>query len=210
MSSICLMRGSHGPIDSSAMPWRSSKNGSVWRKRLHLDSDLYKPVRRARIMEIGRLLRRAQRSDQHRMRSRYNLYPEICKSAADVAYIQYIQSTVHEGLARLVSNAFGADTRPDDSLLTGTVDTWASLAGLLVRHGFKVSRWSTSGHPLVADIYQQWDNYIGSHQRESWASLRDTNQSRQCTGYFLSRCILADAQSYEVSTDAATSWRRDD
>lgn len=39
----------------------------------------------------------------------------------------------------MLSNCFGADKPPEESLLVKVVDTWALVAGFLVQNGLKVS-----------------------------------------------------------------------
>ncbi|KAI9824569.1 MAG: hypothetical protein M1832_001658 [Thelocarpon impressellum] len=98
---------------------------------------------------------------------------------------EHFMSVAHEGLARLVSNAFGADARPDDSLLIEITDTWIAVAALLVQQGMK-----------------HWDNFLGTHSRDSWTSLRETEQARQYSVYFLARVLQNDRQSYEQQKPA--------
>lgn len=38
----------------------------------------------------------------------------------------------------MLSNCFGADKQPEESLLVKVVDTWALVAGFLVQNGLKV------------------------------------------------------------------------
>lgn len=39
----------------------------------------------------------------------------------------------------MLSNCFGADKQPEESLLVKVVDTWALVAGFLVQNGLKVN-----------------------------------------------------------------------
>ena len=111
----------------------------------------------------------------------WSAFEEAVATGPDRATIEHVHSTVHEALARLLSNAFGSDVRPQDAMLVDMVDTWVSVAGLLVRQCIK-----------------QWDNYVGSHSRYSWSSLRKTDQTRQYSGYFQSRLIEEDPECYKV------------
>lgn len=38
----------------------------------------------------------------------------------------------------MLSNCFGADKQPEESLLVKVVDTWVLVAGFLVQNGLKV------------------------------------------------------------------------
>lgn len=90
-------------------------------------------------------------------------------------------SMVHDCLAKLMSNAFGADAQPETLLMTDLVDTWVQVARLMVQKGLR-----------------QWHHYLDPHQRESWSSLRSTTQTRQYTTYFLWQFIVVDPQGYQV------------
>lgn len=79
-----------------------------------------------------------------------------------------LQDIVHEPLRHLLSNCFGADTIPKDTLLSKLIDVWAEVARCLVRHGKK-----------------SWSDYVGQFGHDSWLSLRDTEQTRKFTAYFL-------------------------
>ncbi|KAH0543923.1 hypothetical protein FGG08_001824 [Glutinoglossum americanum] len=96
--------------------------------------------------------------------------------------VKYLRDTVYDSLLRLVSNCYGADVAPDDALLLKVTDTWVSVAQSLVKGGLK-----------------QWNNFIGSYSRESWSSLRSTEQTRKFTTYFMSKVIESDAASYKTN-----------
>lgn len=77
---------------------------------------------------------------------------------------------VHAHTADFVSSVFGAEGMPDDALLAKVIDVWVDLAGFAVSQGQK-----------------DWQNYISSYSSEAWSQLRDTEQRRKYTPYFLAR-----------------------
>ncbi|KAL3449715.1 Mus7/MMS22 family-domain-containing protein [Aspergillus insuetus] len=91
--------------------------------------------------------------------------------------IEYVEKVFHPAVSRLVSNCFGEDRCPDDVILMGVVDCWASIAHVLVRHGLR-----------------SWDSYISPYGSESWIALRRTIQTRKFTPQFLAKCIEKDGQ----------------
>ena len=94
---------------------------------------------------------------------------------------EQLEKVVSEGLARLLSNAFGADDPPEDSVLQETVDTWALACQLLADASLK-----------------QWDDFIGEYSRHSWTTLRNTEQTRKYTAYFMAKVVDADAANYQT------------
>ncbi|KAI9760001.1 MAG: hypothetical protein M4579_001938 [Chaenotheca gracillima] len=90
----------------------------------------------------------------------------------------YFHHTVHEGLLRLMSNAFGADHVADESTLSKMVDVWVRSALLSTKYSEKT-----------------WGHYLESYQPESWTSLRNTEQKRTYTPYFLSKVLELDHTS---------------
>ncbi|KAG0638706.1 Mus7/MMS22 family-domain-containing protein [Tuber brumale] len=97
--------------------------------------------------------------------------------------------TVYEALHRMLSNCFGSDIQPEDSLLIKTVDTWALVVGFLVRHGLK-----------------NWDAYLDQYNPESWSSLRDTEQTRKFTAYFIPKVIQSGPEVYESNKTTFISF----
>ena len=94
---------------------------------------------------------------------------------------EQLEKVVSEGLGRLLSNAFGADEPPEDSVLQETVDTWAL------------------GCQLLADAsLKQWDDFIGEYSRHSWTTLRNTEQTRKYTAYFMAKVVEADEANYQT------------
>ncbi|KAI9777116.1 MAG: hypothetical protein M1839_009072 [Geoglossum umbratile] len=95
---------------------------------------------------------------------------------------KHLCDTVYDSLLRLVSNCFGADVVPEDPFLLTITDTWVSVAQFLVKEGLK-----------------QWSNFTESYNRESWFSLRSTEQTRKFTAYFMSKVIESDITSYKAN-----------
>jgi hypothetical protein len=54
---------------------------------------------------------------------------------------------------------------------------------------------------LLMKTGKQWNNFIGSYSRESWSSLRSTEQTRKFTAYFMSKVIESDGTSYKASLE---------
>jgi hypothetical protein len=78
----------------------------------------------------------------------------------------------HDPVGQLVSNVFGADVAPDDGLLTKAVDTWIQVAQRKVRSG-----------------ESSWQHYLNDYTSAAWSQLRDTEQRRKFTPYFLSKMV---------------------
>ncbi|OQE16364.1 hypothetical protein PENSTE_c024G03903 [Penicillium steckii] len=91
--------------------------------------------------------------------------------------IEHVQYALHPVVSRLVSNCFGEDKCPEDPILLSTIDTWTSVAQVLVRHGLK-----------------RWDDYLDPFGDESWTRLRETIQTRKFSPQFLAACIEKDTQ----------------
>ncbi|KAJ0422853.1 Mus7/MMS22 family-domain-containing protein [Aspergillus carlsbadensis] len=91
--------------------------------------------------------------------------------------IEHVEKVFHPAVSRLVSNCFGEDRCPDDVILLGVVDCWASIAHALVRHRLR-----------------SWDSYISLYGGDSWIALRRTIQTRKFTPQFLAQCIEKDGQ----------------
>lgn len=82
---------------------------------------------------------------------------------------------LHEPLASLLSSCFGSDKAPDDDLLKTVVNSWTLVASDHVKH-------------RVHD----WSSYLDTYNTNSWFQLRNTDQRRKYTPYFLSSIIEAD------------------
>lgn len=88
-------------------------------------------------------------------------------------------TTFQEPLRHLLSNCFGADLVPDDALLLKVVDVWVIVAQLLVQTGLR-----------------SWADYLGRFGNDSWSSLRDTEQTRKFSAYYLATLIERDSRIY--------------
>ena len=91
-----------------------------------------------------------------------------------------VDGRLYQALHNLLSNAFGADSIVDDTLSTKIVQTWLRVAQLEVRSGNK-----------------SWADYINPYGRDSWLSLRNTEQTRQFTTFFLATLIELDECVFE-------------
>ena len=99
-------------------------------------------------------------------------------------------STFQDPVRHLLSNCFGADLVPDDALLLKVVDVWITMAQVLVRNGLK-----------------SWADYLGRFGNDSWSSLRDTEQTRKFSAYYMATLIERDIKIYqENETLFLTSW----
>ena len=87
---------------------------------------------------------------------------------------------IHDPLRQLLSNCFGADISPNDHLLSRLVDAWTAVCQSLVKEGFKT-----------------WVDYIGRFGNDAWSSLRETEQTRKYSFYYLSRLIEIDAEIFK-------------
>ena len=103
---------------------------------------------------------------------------------------EHLQNTVHDALARLLSNAFGSDTQPEETLLLELVDVWVLTARM-----------------LVSESLAQWESYTGPYSNKSWMNLRSTEQTRKYTAYFMSKVIEADSEVYDAhKSQFLSSW----
>ena len=99
-----------------------------------------------------------------------------------------IHDVLHDPVAHLVSNVFGADAATDDSLLAKIVDTWSHLAQQMVVAGKRT-----------------WSSYMNDYNSDAWNQLRDTQQRRKYSSYFLSRAM--DSGNIDLAeTGTLTSW----
>lgn len=102
--------------------------------------------------------------------------PRPVAAAQHNAGLDFIQKP----LWHLMSNAFGAETAPDDDLLMDCVDTWVLIADVQVAAGTR-----------------SWSFYIDPFSQASWQQLRDTEQSRKFGPYFLSAAANCSGTSYD-------------
>lgn len=84
-----------------------------------------------------------------------------------------------EPLRHLLWNCFGADLVPDDALLLKLIDVWVIVAQVLVREG-----------------QRSWSDYLGRFGNDCWSSLRDTEQTRKFSVYYLATLIERDSTVY--------------
>ncbi|KAK7189208.1 Mus7/MMS22 family protein [Paraphaeosphaeria sporulosa] len=82
-------------------------------------------------------------------------------------------------LWHLLSNAFGAEASPDDSLLMDCIDTWCLIARCQVSLGAR-----------------SWTYYLDSFSQVSWQQLRRTEQTQKFHPYFLASVLGYDSTSY--------------
>lgn len=94
---------------------------------------------------------------------------------------QDLVSLMHDPFARLVSDAFGSETSPDDSLLTKVLDTWIQLAKHMVCNGLR-----------------SWSNFLVDYNAGAWSQLRDTVQHRKFTPYVMAAILDADPSAFEA------------
>jgi hypothetical protein len=85
---------------------------------------------------------------------------------------------IEDPLWRLLSNAFGAESAPDDNLLMECIDTWALVSSCQVSMGAR-----------------SWSHYLTSLSH-SWQQLRQTKQTQTFAPYFMEALILCDSNAY--------------
>lgn len=97
---------------------------------------------------------------------------------------------VHEPVAHLLSNAFGADKVLDEPLLTKLVDTWTQVAQACVQCG-----------------KHSWSHYLDNYSPTSWRQLRDTEHKSKYEPYYLARMVerMGDVED-AVTESVLTSW----
>ncbi|OJJ80577.1 uncharacterized protein ASPGLDRAFT_69361 [Aspergillus glaucus CBS 516.65] len=91
--------------------------------------------------------------------------------------VEHVEKVFHPAVSRLVSNCFGEDHSPEDKILLDVVDSWTSVAQVLVNHKLR-----------------HWDNFLGPYAGDSWASLRSTVQTRKFMPQFLASCVRKDSE----------------
>ncbi|CAG8202165.1 unnamed protein product [Penicillium olsonii] len=104
--------------------------------------------------------------------------------------IEFAANTFHPLISRLVSNCFGEDHCPEDSILLSVLECWTSLACVLVRHGLR-----------------SWDSYLSEYGNDSWIQLRKTAQTRKFAPLFLAACIEKDPKIVpDCRVEAMSLW----
>ncbi|KAE8846127.1 hypothetical protein HRS9139_00694 [Pyrenophora teres f. teres] len=87
---------------------------------------------------------------------------------------------IHKPLWHLLSNAFGAESSPDENLLMDCVDTWIRIAECQVASGER-----------------SWSYFLESFSPVSWKQLRQTEQTRKFSPYFMAAIVDCDVAVYE-------------
>ncbi|ORY18751.1 Mus7/MMS22 family-domain-containing protein [Clohesyomyces aquaticus] len=108
------------------------------------------------------------------------------QAASNSSSLEFVQTP----LWRLLSNAFGAETAPDDCLLIDCIDTWIVIAGA-----------------QVAARERSWAYYLDTFSPVSWHQLPDKDQTRKFTPYFMASLIGCDSTIIEEHhRDLFTAW----
>ncbi|KAL8689361.1 MAG: hypothetical protein Q9218_004953 [Villophora microphyllina] len=103
---------------------------------------------------------------------------------------RHLEQHLQQPIRQLLSNCFGADKPPEDALLIKVVEAWV-----------------VSGHISVLEGSKTWPNYIGDYGPDSWASLRDTEQTRKFSAYYLAVLIDTDKKVFkEYKHSVLKAW----
>ncbi|KAL8814178.1 MAG: hypothetical protein Q9223_006580 [Gallowayella weberi] len=101
-------------------------------------------------------------------------------AAGTPAVAGHLERYFQEPLRQLLSNCFGADSSPEDAILTKVINTWVAMGKVLVHEGLR-----------------SWGDYLGDYGNDSWASLRDTEQTRKYLPYYLAILVDADKKVFQ-------------
>ena len=112
-------------------------------------------------------------------------YAATKDGAAALAKKSPISDHLHEPVAQLVSNVFGADASLEDPVLETVVDVWALLA-----------------KDAVDLETRPWSSFVDAYSPDSWHQLRDTDQKRKFTPYFLA-CVTEGVRGDDVEVRSA-------
>ncbi|KAH8699260.1 Mus7/MMS22 family-domain-containing protein, partial [Talaromyces proteolyticus] len=93
--------------------------------------------------------------------------------------VSYLKDVVQPHILQLISNCFGDDRCPEDTLLLKVTECWSCLACVLVRHRL-----------------HSWDSYLNRYGKHSWTALRTTPQTQRFMPQFLASCIAKDRSFY--------------
>ncbi|KAL8701348.1 MAG: hypothetical protein Q9201_004949 [Fulgogasparrea decipioides] len=93
---------------------------------------------------------------------------------------QYLEKHFQSPLRQLLSDCFGADKPSEDTLLTKVIDAWVAIGRISVLEGSRT-----------------WNDYIGEYGQDSWSSLRDTEQTRKFSPYYLATLINVERNVFE-------------
>lgn len=111
--------------------------------------------------------------------------PETADSTAD-----HLLKSFYEPVKHLLSNAFGADTIPEDTILLKIIIAWVAVAHVLVCNGIK-----------------SWSDYLSPFAVGSWSSLRRTEQTQKFTPYYLAVLLEKDSGIFrEHKSFFISSW----
>lgn len=119
----------------------------------------------------------------------------ICKDddaapEAKNSTVDHLLKSFYEPVKHLLSNAFGADTVPEDTILLKIILVWVAVAHVLVCKGTK-----------------SWSDYLSPFAVGSWSSLRRTEQTQKFTPYYLAVVLEKDAGIFrEHKYFFLTSW----
>ncbi|KAF2169830.1 hypothetical protein M409DRAFT_33996, partial [Zasmidium cellare ATCC 36951] len=93
-------------------------------------------------------------------------------------------------LGQFLSNVFGADVAPEDSLLQQVIDVWTRLANVTV----------------CSSSAKRWSTYVDDYGATAWNQLRDTTQKRKFTPYFMSQILVHSNGHEDVKEAAFVAW----
>ncbi|QGA18601.1 hypothetical protein EYB26_006286 [Talaromyces marneffei] len=109
---------------------------------------------------------------------------------APVTTFPYLQEVIQPCVSHLLSNCFGEDRSPEDSLLLKVTECWSCLA-----------------HASVTSGLQHWDSYLNPYSGDSWAALRMTPQTKKFGPQFLANCIEKDSKFFlECRLQILSMW----
>ncbi|KAL8740657.1 MAG: hypothetical protein Q9190_006669, partial [Brigantiaea leucoxantha] len=102
----------------------------------------------------------------------------------------HLETHFQEPIKQLWSNCFGADTAPEDVLLTEVIQARVMVASILVHNSSR-----------------SWSDYLSQYGAEAWSSLRDTEQARKYGCYYFASLIDFDRSSYKSNRAVfLTTW----
>lgn len=110
--------------------------------------------------------------------------------AANNSAADHLLKLFYEPVKHLLSNAFGADTVPEDAILLKVVLVWVAVT-----------------HVLVCKSIKSWSDYLSPFAVGSWNSLRRTEQTQKFTPYYLAILLEKDTGIFrEHKYFFLTSW----
>ncbi|KAK1011306.1 hypothetical protein LTR54_005224 [Friedmanniomyces endolithicus] len=109
--------------------------------------------------------------------------------AHPTAYKAIISECLYGPVSELISSLFGADVALEDMMLEKVVDAWVLVAKENIR-----------------GTDRTWSSLVDTYSPGSWHHLRDTEQRRKFTPYFLARVVeAASGEELDVMTGAVTA-----